>query len=108
MAYHLSPNHFLRNETVRMNNRTTFSVSLLALLLAGLGAARASAQDITGTIVGLVRDAGGAAVSGATVTIRDTDKNVVARVVTTNGEGAYSAPLLLAGRYDLTVEAQGF
>lgn len=42
------------------------------------------------------------------MTVRDTDKNVVARVVITNGQGAYSAPLLLAGRYDLTVEAAGF
>ena len=29
-------------------------------------------------------------------------------MVTTDGEGAYTAPLILAGRYDLTVEAQGF
>lgn len=81
---------------------------MLALLLAGFGAERALAQDITGTIVGLVRDAGGAAIAGATVTIKDADKNVVARTVTTNGEGAYSAPLLLTGRYDLTIEVKGF
>lgn len=93
---------------MRLNSRTIFSGALLTLLITCLAAASASAQDITGTIVGLVRDAGGAAIAGATVTIRDTDKNVVARVVTTDGEGAYTAPLLLAGRYDLTVEAQGF
>ncbi len=93
---------------MKINNRTIFSTGLLALLLASLGAARVLAQDITGTIVGLVRDAGGAAVAGATVIIRDTDKNVVARVLTTNGEGVYSATLLLAGRYDLTIEARGF
>jgi len=93
---------------MRLNSRKIFSGALLALLMTCFADARASAQDITGTIVGLVRDAGGAAIAGATVTIRDTDKNVVVRVVTTDGEGAYSAPLLLAGRYDLTVEAQGF
>src|SRR5262245_5664906 len=93
---------------MRIINRNNFTIGLLALLLAGLGAARISAQDITGTIVGLVRDAGGAVVSGATVTIRDIDKNVVVRTVITNSEGVYSAPLILAGRYSLTVEANGF
>ena len=71
---------------MRLNSRTIFSAALLTLLMTCLAAARASAQDITGTIVGLVRDAGGAAIAGATVTIRDNDKNVVARVVTTDGE----------------------
>src|SRR5262252_4128215 len=89
-----------------MKNR--FYVGILALVLAGVGAARASAQDITGAIVGLVRDAGGAAVAGATVTVTDADKGVVTRVATTNKQGAYSAPLILAGRYNLTVEARGF
>jgi carboxypeptidase family protein/TonB-dependent receptor-like protein len=93
---------------MRIYNRNIFTVGLLALLLVGLGAMRASAQDITGTIVGLVKDAGGAVVSGATVTIKDIDKNVVVRTVTTNSDGAYSAPLLLVGRYSLSVEASGF
>jgi hypothetical protein len=93
---------------MRRCNRNIFTAGLLALLLAGFGATRALAQDITGTIVGLVKDSGGAAVAGATVTIRDIDKNVVVRTVTTNDEGVYSAPLLLAGRYSLSVEASGF
>ncbi|HEY7181880.1 MAG TPA: carboxypeptidase regulatory-like domain-containing protein [Blastocatellia bacterium] len=78
------------------------------MFLTVLGATRISAQDITGTIAGLVKDAGGAVVAGATVTIRDTDKNVVVRTVTTNSQGVYSAPLLLAGHYSLSVEASGF
>jgi hypothetical protein len=38
---------------MKMNNRTIFYVCLLALLLNGLSAARALAQDIRGVIVGL-------------------------------------------------------
>jgi hypothetical protein len=38
---------------MKMNNRTIFYVVLLALLLTGLSAARALAQDISGAIVGL-------------------------------------------------------
>jgi uncharacterized surface anchored protein len=56
--------------------------------------APAHAQDITGSIRGLVKDANDAPIVGATVTIRNTDTNVVVRSLTTNGEGAYSAPLL--------------
>jgi len=93
---------------MRNRNRNIFIAGLLALFLAGLGATRISAQDINGTIVGLVKDAGGAVVAGATVMVRDTDKNVVVRTVTTNSQGAYTAPLLLAGHYSLTVEASGF
>ena len=81
-----------------------------AILLAGfaLTAMPAAAQEITGTIVGIVRDANGAVVSGATVTIRNTDKNIVARSMTANQEGSYTAPFLLAGHYSVTVEANGF
>jgi hypothetical protein len=38
---------------MKMNNRTIFYVDLLAMLLTGLSAARALAQDISGAIVGL-------------------------------------------------------
>jgi hypothetical protein len=69
---------------------------------------RTLAQDITGSIVGLVKDNSGAAISGATVTITDTDKNVVARTVTTDSNGAYSAPLLPVGHYSVTIESPNF
>ena len=43
------------------------------------------AQDITGSINGTVQDSSGAAISGATVTIRDAQKdNSVVRTLTTN------------------------
>src|SRR5437764_1260471 len=78
----------------------------IALIL-GLGAA-ASAQEITGSITGTVRDANGAAVSGATVTITNSDTKLVTRTVTTNDSGEFSAPLLPVAFYDVAVESQNF
>jgi hypothetical protein len=68
----------------------------------------ASAQEITGSINGMVKDPNGAAVAGATVTITDAEKKVVARTVTTDDSGAFSAPDLPSGSYDIAVEAPNF
>ena len=67
------------------------------------------AQDITGSINGTVQDSSGAAISGATVTIRDAQKdNSVVRTLTTNENGEFSAPNLRVSIYDITVEAANF
>jgi len=68
----------------------------------------ASAQEITGSISGTVKDPNGAAVAGATVTITDTEKKVVVRTVTTNDDGAFAAPDLPSGNYEVAVEAPNF
>ena len=81
---------------------------MLLLLGFAFTAIPAAAQDITGSIIGIVRDPQGAAVAGATVTVKDEAKGIVVRTVTTNEEGSYAAPLLLIGRYSVTVEATGF
>jgi outer membrane receptor protein involved in Fe transport len=65
-------------------------------------------QDITGSIAGTVQDPSGAGVPGASVTITNTDRNVVLRRLTTDGEGNYSATLLDVGHYSVAVEAKGF
>ncbi len=68
-----------------------------------------SAQEITGTIVGTVRDSSGAVVPGATVTITDpTKNNLVVRNITANDDGEFSAPNLNSGLYQVTVEAANF
>jgi hypothetical protein len=68
-----------------------------------------SAQEITGSITGTVRDANGAGVPGATVTIIATNKdNLVVRTVTTNDEGVFNAPNLDSGVYQVDVEAANF
>ncbi len=81
---------------------------LLALVFCLAFVGIASAQEITGSIVGTVRDTSGAAVQGATVTITDIDKKVLVRTVTTNNNGEYSAPLLPVGNYEIAVEAPNF
>src|SRR5437016_1509854 len=99
----------LNREDPKMKYHVPFlRVLFLAIaLILGLSAA-ASAQEITGSITGSVHDTNGAAVSGATVTITDTEKKVVVRTLTTNEDGAYAAPSLPVGIYDVLVEASGF
>src|SRR5882672_2866101 len=55
-----------------MSARIKKGISFLALLGLALGAIPAAAQEITGSIVGIVKDSHGAVVAGATVTIRNT------------------------------------
>lgn len=77
----------------------------VALCVAGL----ALGQEITGSIVGTVRDSAGAAVPGATVTITDPSKgNIVVRTVTTNDGGEFSVPNLVVSTYAVAVEAPNF
>ena len=68
-----------------------------------------SAQEITGSINGTVRDTNGAAVVGATVSIVDPTKNdAVIRTLTTNDDGVFSAPNLVVSTYNVSVEASNF
>src|SRR5262249_9149592 len=64
------------------------------------------AQD-TASITGTVRDSSGAVVTGAEVKIVNSSIGVT-RAATTNADGAYLAPGLPAGTYDLSVTAKGF
>jgi len=83
--------------------RAIVSVVLLVLCVAvppGL------AQVTTGTIVGTVSDAGGV-VPGATVTVRNVNRNTVATFIT-DETGSYTAPFLVPGTYAVEVEMQGF
>ena len=85
-----------------------FRMALLALALSLSAGASVLGQEITGSIVGTVKDSTGAAVKGATVTITDSGQKVVARTITTNDDGQFSAPNLTATYYDITVEAPNF
>jgi hypothetical protein len=68
---------------------------------------QASAQAIYGSIYGTVTDKTGAAVSGATITVKDEAKGTVF-TVTSNNSGDYSAAHLIPDVYDLKVSAKGF
>lgn len=65
------------------------------------------AQTVTGTILGNVADASGAAVPNAEVTVTNQDTGV-ARSVTSTADGIYNMPSLLAGKYMVEAKAQGF
>ena len=58
-------------------------------------------------ISGVVTDQQGAAVPGATVTVRNEDTGVETTLVT-NDAGAYTSPPLVLGRYTVHVDLSGF
>jgi Carboxypeptidase regulatory-like domain len=66
-----------------------------------------AAQAVTGTILGLITDATGAVMPGATVTLTNTNTGLV-RVVNTDANGEYTAPSLPTGNYAVKAELSGF
>src|ERR1700687_1320114 len=64
-------------------------------------------QGNTGRITGTVTDQTGGVVSGATVTVTDTERGVTKNLVS-NDAGEYNAPNLTPGAYKVRVEAKGF
>jgi hypothetical protein len=85
------------------------AAALAVLVLLGLSPARAYAQSqaTNGSIEGKIVDASGAVLPGVTVTITNVDTGVE-RVVVTNENGLYRAPLLPLGAYKVAAELQGF
>ena len=80
----------------------------LLLLVVLTETSQLSAQTAaTGQIVGTITDSSGAAVGGASVTVRSADTGSV-RTVTSNEFGIYTVPLLPPGRYSVSVTAPGF
>src|SRR5216684_2796831 len=64
-------------------------------------------QGSSGRIVGTVTDANGGAITGATVTILDTQRGT-SRPLTTDESGSYNAPNLTPGAYKVRAEFKGF
>ena len=77
------------------------------LLVALALAVPATAQMTRGAISGTVRDASGAVVPGATVTVTSVDTNQVRTAVTDNN-GFYRIGALEPGRYTVRTELPGF
>jgi hypothetical protein len=77
------------------------------LFLAFCVAACANAQSTSGTVLGTVKDASGAVVSGATVKLINTGTNA-ARATTAGDSGAFQFSNLDAGSYQLGITAVGF
>jgi hypothetical protein len=83
------------------------SLSIAAGIFLCVFTAFAQSQATTGVIQGTVYDQSGAVVPGASITIRNVDTGFE-RVVTSNSDGFFTAPLLPLGNYKVTVAASGF
>ena len=82
-------------------------VAVLTLCTIGLTAPPVIGQILYGSVVGVVKDAQGAVIPGATVTIVNKETNLT-RETTTNTEGSYTLTNVLPGQYDVKVSLSGF
>ena len=87
-----------------MRKMLTVGLTLVFLLLAHASLAQFTQRS---GISGLVTDPAAAVVPGITVTLTDLDRNQV-RTTTTNENGTYNFTNLIAGRYQASVEKEGF
>src|SRR5258706_14243977 len=86
--------------------RKNLFVLMLAIALASGAFAQSGAG--LGSISGLVQDASGSAVPGATVVVANDAKGIRRNVVTTS-QGQFTAPALIpSGDYKVTVSKSGF
>ncbi len=90
--------------TVRLRQFVTACLIVLApLSLAGT----ASAQAVTGTILGTVADTTGAVLPGVSVTVKQTETGFT-RTLTSDSNGEYTAASVPTGTYTVTGEISGF
>ncbi len=83
------------------------SLAMILFLAWAVSPNTSLAQTSTGTLQGVVKDASGAVISAAQVTITN-EATGVKNELATNDEGRYVAPLLLPGSYQVAVEKQDF
>ncbi len=87
--------------------RTKGLALLVLCLLAALWAVPAVAQEQTGSIEGVVKDASGAVLPGVTVEARS-PQAVGVNTAVTDAQGIYRFPALPPGEYTITARLQGF
>ena len=85
-----------------------FGKTLIVSLVFACLAVFSPAQETTGSISGTVTDASGAVIKGATVTLTNTDRNQVERVLTTDSKGFYAGTSLPLGSYSVKIAESGF
>jgi hypothetical protein len=87
--------------------RSSRAVLLFALCLLAVCGPPAAAQEITGTITGIVRDSTGAVLPGVTITATLTGRGLTKEAISTE-TGVYTLPFLPVGTYDLVFSLAGF
>jgi carboxypeptidase family protein len=90
-----------------MSLATRFATALAVAAALCLVPSSASAQAVTGTLLGNITDSSGGAVPGVTVTATEVQTNV-ARTAVTNESGFYLFSSLQNGKYTVSAELQGF
>ncbi len=83
------------------------AMMLAVIVWAGLVAVGFAQSTNSGDISGIVSDASGAAVPGATVTVLNINTGVTKNYVT-NQDGVYDTSSIVAGTYKLTFSKEGF
>jgi hypothetical protein len=100
----------MKNMTAILRTMRGFSLAaaiLFCLILSGTASHRAWGQFDSAAVLGTVKDASGAIVPGATVTLTDLAKDVsVTTLADANGD--YQFPLVQVGQYKVTVAKSGF
>jgi hypothetical protein len=91
----------------RLSVRSALLIAAAALSTIGLATSPVLAQAPVGTIAGVVTDASGAVLSGASVTATSLSTGAE-RVTTANDQGFFTIPSLKPGEYVLTVANKGF
>src|SRR5215831_20160692 len=83
--------------------RLGWTLLFAMFLLGGI----AAAQVTTGSIIGTVKDSGGAVLPGVNIKLTNTDTGVT-RTVIADEVGRYNAPQLPLGGYEISAELPGF
>jgi len=92
-------------QQLRINHHRIFTLTLALLLCSLTGVAQSVIGS--GSLTGKVSDQSGAAIAGATITVRQTNTGF-ARTATTDASGEYRLPGLRAGEYLVSAASEGF
>jgi hypothetical protein len=110
----VSPQRLTRNAYLSSaNHRSLFrfssvvALTLVLILGIAMNADSAFAQQATALLTGTVKDASGAVVVGAKVTLKNSQTNAT-RTTNAGKDGGYLFDLVPIGAYELTVEQSGF
>src|ERR1700687_5316460 len=96
----------MQGKLLRLKLNVALSVFVI-LVVSIAGAGPAYAQVSGATLTGTVKDASGAVIPNAQVSITAVATGAI-RTVSTGGAGLYTAPNLLPGNYEVRATAQGF
>ncbi|HEV8129756.1 MAG TPA: carboxypeptidase-like regulatory domain-containing protein, partial [Acidobacteriota bacterium] len=91
----------------RLESSKAWCLGVLVVILFFITSAVTLAQEVTGTIDGLVKDPSGAAIPGAEVTAVHIATGT-ARKTVSGEDGSYTLPALPIGTYQISAELPGF